>query len=189
MESEELHIRTKAIIEIVGKPKEYIENKIKEYIEKIKEDANLVILNEKVSNAEEKEGIWSTFAEIELVIKGVANLVGFCIDYMPSSIEVIKPEKFEFPERIFTNFVNDILGKLHKVDMIAKQLGTENSFLRKNMNNIIKNNILVLTKIGVNDLDKLTQSTGIEKTELKKFIDILIKEKRIKEENGLYSVL
>ena len=189
METEELHIRTKAIIEVVGKPKEHIEKKIKEYVEKIKEDNNLMVLNEKVTGAQEQGNIWSTFAEIELIIKGVANLVGFCIDYMPSSIEIIKPESFSFEERIFTNFVNDILGKLHRVDMVAKQLGTENTFLKKNMNSLIKNNILLLTRLGINKLDALSKAIMIEEKELKKFVDTLIEEKRIKEEAGVYSIV
>ena len=36
MESEKLPIRIKAILEIIGKPKDYIEQKMKEYVEKIK---------------------------------------------------------------------------------------------------------------------------------------------------------
>ena len=188
METEEQHIRIKAILEIVGKPKEYIEEKIKEYIEKVKEDPNLIILNEKLSDAKEEKGVWSMFVEIEVVIKGLTNLVGFCIDYMPSSIEIIKPEKFAFEERIFTNFINDLLAKLHKVDMIAKQLGSENAFLRKNMNKLLINQFLVLVKFGVNDVDKISKATGIVEEEVKSMLDLLVKEEKIKEQNGVYSI-
>ena len=121
-------------------------------------------------------------------MKGTANLVGFCIDYMPSSIEIIKPEKFNFEDRTFTAFINDILAKLHNVDMIAKRLGTENAFLKKNMNNIIRNNLLVLVRFGINNLEGMAKATGIEKEEVKRFLDMLIEEGRIKEDNGLYSI-
>ena len=185
---EKQSIRIKAILEVLGKPKEHIEKMLKDYIEKIKQDDNLMIMEEKLSEAKEEGSLWTAFAEIELVIKGIANLVGFCVDYMPSSIEVIKPEKFEFEERIFTSFTNDILAKLHRVDMVAKQLGVENTFLKKNMNNVIRNNILVLARFGVNTIDKMTKATGIDEKELKGFIDKLIEEKRIKEEEGRYSI-
>ena len=141
---------------------------MKEYIEKIKEDESLIILNEKVSEPKEQGKVWSVFSEIELVVKGTDNLVGFCIDYMPSSIEIIKPEKFSFEDRTFTAFINDMLAKLHNVDMIVKQLGTENTFLKKNMNRIIKNNLLVLVKFGVNNLAGITKATGIDEEEVKK---------------------
>ncbi len=188
MESEEQHIRIKAILEIIGKPKEYIEKTIKEYADKIKNDENLIILKEKIYEAEPRDKIWSVFAEIEVVIKGFTNLIGFCIDYMPSSIEIIKPEKFSFEDRIFTGFVNDLLGKLHRVDMIAKQLGTENSFLKKNMNGLIVNNLLILVKFGINNIEGMTKATGINSEGLKPFLDKLIEEKRIKEDNSVYSI-
>lgn len=186
MQDEEQHIRIKAILEILGKPKEYIEGKIKEYIEKIKEDENLMILEEKISEPKEQGKIWSIFSEMEVVVKGPANLVGFCIDYMPSSIEILKPEKFVFEDRVFTSFINDILAKLHKVDMIAKQLGTENTFIKKNMNSMIRNNLLILAKFGINNLANMSKATGIEEQEVKRFLDKLIEEKRIKQENDIY---
>ena len=182
------HIRIKAILEVLGKPKEYVEEKLKEYVEKIKEDESLMIMDEKFSEAKEHEKVFTTFAELEVVIKGIENLIGFCIDYMPSSIEIIKPEKLGFENRHFTNFTNDMLAKLHKVDMIAKQLGTENKFLKRNMNNIIKNNIMILVKGGIGDLEGMSKSTGIDKEEIKKYVDNLVEEKRLKEENGEYSL-
>jgi hypothetical protein len=190
MESEELHIRIKAILEVVGKPKQYIEKTLSDYIEKIKQDDNLMIVDSKISDAvEEKDEVWATFAEIELVIKGTTNLVGFCIDYMPSSIEIIKPESFAFESRIFTNFINDIQAKLHRIDLLVKNLSTENTFLKKNMNTIIKNNLSVLIKLGINKLDGLSTATGIESPQVEKFLKSLIEEKKIKEENGIFEIV
>ena len=48
-QGEHVHIRCRAIIEVLGKPKEHVENSIKEYIEHIKQDSELVILNEEYS--------------------------------------------------------------------------------------------------------------------------------------------
>ena len=189
MESEEQYIRINAVMQIIGKPKEFIEKKMKEYIEKIKEDNDLMLVKEKVSDAREKEKIWSVFGEIEVVIKGMSNLVGFCIEYMPTSIEIIKPESFTFKEKVFTMFVNDMLSKLHRVDTIAKQLGTENSILKNNMNKIIQNNLLVLTRFGVNTLEGMKKGTGMEEEEVKRFLDILIKNARLKEVNSQYSLV
>ena len=188
MESEKQHIRIRAVLEVIGKPKEYIENQLKEYIDKIKQDDSLMILNEKISPVVEKDSIWSTFAEIEVIIKGISNLIGFCIDYMPSSIDILKPDKFEYEERIFTQFVNDVLAKLHKVDMITKEVGSENTILKQNMNRLIKNNILILAKFNVNKIEGMSKAIGIESKDLKPFISQLIEDKKIKEENGDYFI-
>jgi hypothetical protein len=148
-----------------------------------------MLLNQNIGEAKEQKGLWLTIAEIEVVIKGIPNLIGFCIDYMPASIDIIKPEKFDFADRDLTTMINDIIAKLHSVDMIAKKLGSENTFLKQNMNSIIRNNILVLSKFQINTLEKMSKATGIDDAQLKLFLDSLIKENRIKEENGIYSIV
>src|SRR3989338_6709933 len=87
------HIRCRAIIEVLGKPKEHVENSINQYIEHIKEDSELVILSENYSEIKEQGKLWSKFVELDLVIKGTSKLISFCFEYMPSSIEVLKPEQ------------------------------------------------------------------------------------------------
>ncbi|MDO8480739.1 MAG: hypothetical protein Q7S65_02865 [Nanoarchaeota archaeon] len=181
-------IRIRAIIEIVGKPKEHVEEKLKEYIEQIKVDSNLTMLGEKIEEAVEKEGVWTTFAEIEVIVKGITNLVGFCIDYMPSSIDILKPDKFNFDGRYFNQFTNDILTKLHSIDMLVKQANSQNAVLRKNLATLIKNHLMVMLKFGVADPEKLSKSTGLDVEEVKRFLDGLVKEKRAKFENGAYSL-
>ena len=41
-------IRFRALLEILGKPKEHVESKIKEYLGKIKEDSSTMLLSEKI---------------------------------------------------------------------------------------------------------------------------------------------
>ena len=50
----ETHIRCRIIIEILGKPKEHVEKTLKMYVDKIKGDSNLIILNSDFSEAIEK---------------------------------------------------------------------------------------------------------------------------------------
>ncbi len=182
------HIRVKAIIEIIGKPKEHVEKKRDEYLEKIKEDENLMVISEKASSVRKQDDIWSTFTELELVVKGTSNLVGFCIDYMPSSIEVIKPETFNFPERTFTEFINDLLAKLHTVDMIAKQLGAENRILKENMGKVLRNIILILLQIKVNTAPLIASRSGIAEEEVKRYLILLKEEGRVEEKDGKYTI-
>ncbi|MBR9700204.1 hypothetical protein GOV09_07135 [Candidatus Woesearchaeota archaeon] len=188
METEKAHIRVRAILDIVGKPKEFVEKKLKEYIDHIKEDVNLMVMDEKISPAIEQDNYFSAIAELEVVIKGVQNLVGFCIDYMPASIDIIKPDTITFAQRDFTGFVNDMLGKLHNVDMAAKQSGSENELLKKNMTSVIRNNILVLLKFKINTIDGMCKATGIPEDELKRFLELLKKEGRIVEKEEGYDL-
>jgi len=182
------HIRCRIIIEVLGKPKEYVETTIREYVEKIKKDDDLIILNEEYSKAAEQDKLWAIFVELELVVKGVHKLVGFCFEYMPSTIEIIKPDELRLKNRQMASFLNDLQGRLHNVDMIVKQLKNQNDFLRKNMNSIIQNTILISLRTMKLDIDKLSKVTGIKKDELDKYVEKMEKDNKIKKEGEILSL-
>ena len=182
------HIRCRTIIEVLGKPKEYVESSLKEYVEHIKKDHGLVVLNEEYSEIKEQENLWSKFVEIDLVIKGTAKLISFCFEYMPSSIEVMKPEHLIMTNHELSNFLNDLQARLHNVDMIVKQQKAENDFLRANMNAVIHNAVIICLKVASLSLEQLSQITGVDIKELEIFVEKLLKENKIKKENDLYSL-
>ena len=182
------HIRCTTIIEVLGKPKEHVEDSIKEYIEHIKEDSELVVLKEEFSEIKEQGRLWSKFVELDLVIKGTAKLISFCFEYMPSSIEVVKPEHLVMTNPELSNFLNDLQARLHNVDMIVKQLKAENDFLKHNMNAILHNAILICLKLNKLSLEQLSQITGVSRKELEIFVEKMLKENKIKKENELYTL-
>ncbi len=182
------HIRCRTIVEVLGKPKEHVENSIKEYIEHIKEDSELVVLKEEYSEIKEQGKLWSKFVELELVIKGTAKLISFCFEYMPSSIEVLKPEQLTMTNHELSSFLNDLQARLHNVDMIVKSQNAENEILKKSMNAMMHNMILICLKISNLTLEQLSQVTGIDKKQLEQFVEKLLKENKIKKENDLYSL-
>ena len=187
-QGERVHIRCRAIIEVLGKPKEHVENSIKEYIEHIKEDSELVILNEDYSEIKEQGPLWSKFVELDLVIKGTKKLIAFCFEYMPSSIDVIKPENLILTNAELSNFLNDLQARLHNVDMIVKKLKAENDFLRLNMNAVLHNAVLICLKVSKLSMEQLSKVTGVDRKELELFIEKLVKENKIKKEDEIYSL-
>ena len=187
-QGEHTHIRCRIIIEVLGKPKEHVENALKEYIEHIKQDSELVILNEDYSEIKEQGKLWGKFVELDLVIKGTKKLISFCFEYMPSSIEVVKPEHLIMTNPELSNFLNDLQARLHSVDMIVKQMKAENDFLRLNMNAIISNAVLITLKISSLSLEQLSKVTGIHQKELQTFLEKLIKDNKVKKENDVYSL-
>ena len=143
MEDEKNYIRFKTILEILGKPKEHVEESLKKYIAKIKEDEELMVIKEYYSDAKEQDNMFSVFAELEMLVKTVPKLIGFCFDYMPSSLEILKPESLALKNTQFTGILNDLQAKLHNVDMVAKQLKSENDFLKRNLKTSLKNVISI----------------------------------------------
>ena len=182
------HIRCKTIIEVLGKPKEYVEKAIEEYVEHIKKDTQLVVLKEEFSEAAEQGEMFSKFVELDLVVKGLNKVISFCFQYMPSSFEIIKPEHFELSNVELSGFVNDLQARLHGVDAVVKQQKGENDFLKHNMNTIINNAITISLRFGDLDIDQVSKITGIHKPELEPFLEKLIKQNKIKKEGELYSL-
>ena len=182
------HIRCRTIIEVLGKPKEHVENATKEYIEHIKKDSELVVLSQEFSEIREQGKLWSQFVELDLVIKGAQKLISFFFEYMPSSLEVLKPESLSLANAELSSFLNDLQARLHNVDMIVKQLKAENDFLRHNMNAVLHNTVLICLRMSKLSLEQLSQVTGVEKKELDAFVEKLLKDNKIKKENELYSL-
>tara|TARA_Y100000034_G_scaffold94375_1_gene114357 strand:+ start:884 stop:1255 length:372 start_codon:yes stop_codon:yes gene_type:complete len=122
-------MKTKAIIEVAGAPKEHIENVIKEIVEKIKNEKDIERF--KIFEAQEKDKMFFTFTEIELNFKNFEEISGFCFDYFPSSIEILE-ENVDVKREELENTLNDLLAKLHQYDMDLKNLKAENIMLKKN---------------------------------------------------------
>lgn len=188
-EEQDSLIRARIIIEVLGKPKEHVEEAIKGYLNKIRQDDNVMVVKDNTSDSVEKEGFWLVFAEIEIVVKGLQKLIAFCFEYMPSSLEIIKPTSFTTTNNELAGFFNDLQARLHNVDMIVKQLKSENSFVKRNMRVLLQNTTTILLKAGSLSLEQMSMLTGVSKNELDTFLNSLIKENKIKKEGNSYKLV
>lgn len=183
-------IRCRAILEVLGKPKEHVEKTIKVLVEKVKEDPGNVVLSEKYAEIKPQgKTMFTTFVELEMVFKGITGLTGFCFDFMPSSMEIEKPEQLTLKNRDISNILNDLQAKLHNVDMVAKTLKAEGDFLKRNLNTMISNILTILIKLNKNTAEELSKFTGISEEELKRHLDKLVKDGKIKKEEDSYYLL
>jgi hypothetical protein len=108
---------------------------------------------------------------------------------MPSSIEISKPEELNMKKSTIEDFINNLQARLHDVDMIVKKLKNENDFLKKNMSAAVKNSILISLVSGNIGKETISKITGIKGEELQMFLDDLLKEKKISEDNGTYTLV
>ncbi len=187
--AEKTHLRCKIIIEILGKPKEHVEKTIKDYVESIKKDSGFIVMGSDFADAQEKDGLWTTFVELDMVIKGLPKLIAFCFDYMPSSVEISKPEELIVQNSTVENLINDLQARLHTVDMVVKKQKNENDFLRQNLAKAAQNVILISLSRGKMTKESLSKLTGIHEKELEIFLENLEKENKIKKEEELYSLI
>lgn len=186
------NIVARTIVEIMGSPKEHVENAIKLYIDKIEKERDKITITKKfISDVEEKKdlGMFSAFAELDLDCENISELVWFSFDYMPASIEIIEPSTLTFDSVMFTNFFNDLLEKLHKTDGLVKSLRAQNTVLGKNSIMLMKNLMRISLKEGDKNIDELSKVCGVPSKDLIKFLNSLEKEGRIKKDGDIYKLI
>jgi hypothetical protein len=189
---EKRHILIRVIIEIVGAPKEHIKKALKEYVEFIKENRNYDIISEDYAEPEKddkNDKLYSTYAELELWVPSIDEVYFFCFDSLPSSIEVLEPEGLEISNVQLTNSANDLVQKLHKLDMSMKESNARISLLEENTKVLAANLVAVSLREKPLFIDDIIKITGIPKEKLENFLTFLVNEKRIKQEkDGKYSL-
>ena len=128
-------VLVRIIVEIVGFPKDHVEEVTKKIVDKIKEDKEVKKFEifETVELKDKMGGIYSAFTELEINFNNLNELISFCLDYMPSSIEILEPEEINFKTAELANLLNDLLGKLHDYDMTIKKLQASNFLMKKKL--------------------------------------------------------
>lgn len=176
------YIHCRAIFEVVGKPKEHVEEAIKLYTKKLGEDTNLVMIDTFIAETKQLEGseLFSTFAEVELLVKSFASLTELCFSYMPASIEILDPGKLTVDANKLSNLFNDFQEKLHKADLLAKTISQQNMVLIKNITKLVNNALVILLKENGLSIMELSRYVGIKEEDMLRYLDELIKEKKVR---------
>ncbi len=182
-------IKTRIIIEMLGAPKEHIQETLHMYIDKIKnEEEHITIRNVEYAEPKERDKLWGVFAELELDFTDFPSIVWFCFDYMPSSIEIFEPDEVYYERAAMTDFLNDLQGKLHTFDMMIKNLSAENKVVKKNGLTLARNIVLAVLEIGPKNLTEISKRSGMPETHIKKFVNILEKEGKIIKKDEVYQL-
>jgi len=183
-------ISFRAVIEVLGKPKEYVEKALVEYIEKLKQDKNYTLISVEIEKTQqqEKEELWSNFAELEIKTEKIENITAFCFDYMPSVIEILEPEQITMNDVQFSSFLNDLQAKLHSVDMIAKQAKIESDYLKRNSGILLKNFIFSLLARNGLTSEQLSMLSGVKIEQIEDILDKFIDEGKVDLKGKVYSL-
>ena len=177
----------RAVIEVLGKPKEHVEKAMQDYIGNLKKDERFVIIREDFAELKKQEDeMWATFTELEMDVKEIKDVVSFCFEYMPSTIEIIEPDKITLTDQDFSDFFNDLQARLHQVDMVAKQVKLESEHSNVSMNKLLRNYVMILLNEQDLSLEQLSKFTGIKEDLLGDYLDELIDKKILEMENGMY---
>ena len=136
-------IVAKIIMEMLGAPKEHVDDTMKLVMDKMSKDDKFKVITNKVFPAEEVNDkkltgnkpikFFSTFSEAELEFKQIEDLLGFCFDYMPSSVEILHPDGLRLTLPNMNNMINDLIARLHQYDMVLKNIHAQNMLMKKEL--------------------------------------------------------
>jgi|GEM_PF-865432 len=182
-------VRALITFELVGKPREHIENTLKAYIENIKLDPRIKGIKEETAEAlEHEDGMFSAFTEFEAVAQDMETLTWLAINFLPASIEILEPEHLPVDSRVATNWYNDLLSKLHETSTVLREERAVNNGLTVSMNALIKNALLACLRSGPKQPKELEALLGIQAEQLEPFLKHFIEKGTVKEQDGSYSL-
>lgn len=129
------NIKVRSIIEIIGSPEDYVNQILDRVVVKLEERKEIKLINKSLFKAEKMKDkpLWSSFVDAEMDVEGIDSLLSFCIDFMPSSIEILEPNNFNLNSNKITNMFNDLLAKLHENNIILRNAQAENIILKREL--------------------------------------------------------
>ncbi|MEK6872379.1 MAG: hypothetical protein AABW90_00015 [Nanoarchaeota archaeon] len=134
-------IKALFIFEILGKPAEHIKKSLEELIDKLGKQKGIQIIKKQIHepkklDEESKkgktivgEGLFTTFAEVELITENVNIMLAIVLNMLPAHVEIIEPSEYSFKNFELSSLLTELTVKIHKYDEIAKVL----MFERKNI--------------------------------------------------------
>ncbi len=183
------HIRVLITFELVGKPREHIEQTLQAYMLNIKQDERIRAINEEYAEPlEQDEDMFSAFCEFEALVEDLDVLTWLAVNFMPASIEILEPEKLTFEGRYLNNWYNDLISKLHEVSGSLREQHAVNQHLTQGMNALIKNAILATLTGGAKTGAALEKSVGIPFKQLEPFVKNLVDKGKILKDGTTYKL-
>ena len=186
MDDKEGAILVHVSFELLGSPKEHIEKTIRGYVNNIKNDSQITVLNEEFGEPEETEGkLWSTYADTEMLINNLDKFIWLCINFMPANIEILAPKELTFKEKDLTNWLNDLLAKLHEISHTVRQTSVKNDAIVMTMNALIQN-VILLAAENYHTPVEISKNVGISEKELEPFFKSLVKNGKLEKKGDEY---
>lgn len=122
-------------IEMMGKPPEHLKDTISKFIEGMNAEKGVKILGKKIYEVKKIENseLFSTFAEVELELDDIYQLFMIIFTYMPSHIDIIKPEELKMKNSDLNVLCNELTRRLHEYDSVAKTIIFEKKILESQL--------------------------------------------------------
>ena len=157
MKDETQKISAAMIFEILGKPPEHLTETLNFIIDSIGKEPGISVkkreirepkeLRDKIGLAEasgsqfkvdEKNDLYLSFADIEIEADKISTLSAVVFKYMPAHIEIISPMNLQLANSDVNDIMNEIVGRLHQYDEVARVLQIEKAVLETKLKSLLE---------------------------------------------------
>lgn len=124
------------VLEILGRPPEFLVENLNDIVKKIGEEKGVVIKNVKINEPvllKDQKDFYTSFAEIELETENLLYLAILIFKYMPAYIEIISPQNISLTNADVNDVLNELTRRLHGYEEIARILQNEKEILENRL--------------------------------------------------------
>ncbi|MFH1451777.1 MAG: hypothetical protein ABIF88_01235 [archaeon] len=161
-------VRAIMIVEVAGHPPEHVKEHLTSHIgvlEKLDDvEVNSISISEPKEIAD-SEGIFTCFAEADFNVDKFSRLSEIMFDFMPSSVEVMEPNKVILEAVEATGLLNNLSGRLHRYDELARIAQVKISQLENELNVFRKMNESGKVNVSYGDDSKIEEKKVDESSE------------------------
>jgi hypothetical protein len=123
-------IRAVLIFEILGRPPEHIKQALDDFVSQLDKQKGIsleskTIHEPKLIEEKDSKDLYTTFAEVEVLLDNINSLFLIVLNMLPSSIEIIQPEELSLSNHDLSLTLNELTVRLHRYDEVAKTLTME----------------------------------------------------------------
>lgn len=139
-------IQARLILEILGRPASNVTEALNTILDRMSKEKGVRILEKKVHDpvaVKDVQDLFTSFAEVMVECETLFGFLGMIFTYMPSNVEVVRPDHIQLRNEELAMMSNQILTRLHNYDAIARRLIVDNSLLKQ--------------KLGISELPQQTQ--------------------------------
>jgi len=152
------------VFEIIGRPPEHLTKTLNEIITKIDDEPRVSVKEKKIAEPKlikEQKNFYTTFAEVEVEVEGILDLVVLCFKYMPAHVEIVNPELIAVTNNSWSDILSEIVRKLHSYDEVARVLQNEKIILENKLREVLKKG--KLKKEKKSGIEKIKKNKNIKK--------------------------
>jgi len=127
------------LLEIIGRPKEYLVETLNKIAKSIGEEKGVKVKENKINEPvlmKDQKDLYTSFAEIEIETENILQIAILMFKYMPAHIEILSPQNISLTNNEWNDILSELTRRLHGYEEIARIMQTEKMILENKLKGI-----------------------------------------------------